>query len=75
MSTRGLQSHLDEEPETKKSVVAEAELLIAEQAAILALDDIEDFSDDDEVKVDPDGVQTFKQEPEIIIIDWILDLR
>ena len=43
--------------------------MIAEQAAILAQDDIEDFSDDDEVKIGPGGVRPLKQQPEIIIID------
>jgi hypothetical protein len=64
-----MQSHLEKETETKTSFDAKAELLAAEQAAILALDDIEDFSDEDEVKVVAGGVHSLKQQPDIIIVD------
>jgi hypothetical protein len=50
-STRNLYSHVEKESFKSSDTNKAAELMAEEQAAILALDDIEDFSDEDDVKV------------------------
>ena len=67
ISGRNLYSHI-EKASSQSAGDARADVLAEEQAAILALDDIEDFSDDDGIQPDP-RVPSVTQEPEIIVID------
>lgn len=67
ISGRNLYSHV-EKVSFQTAGDAKAEIQAEEQAAIMALDDIEDFSDDDDIQPDP-MVPSARQEPEIIVID------
>ena len=67
ISGRNLYSHV-EKVTFQSSGDVKAEMQAEEQAAILAVDDIEDFSDDDGVQPNP-VVPSVTQEPEIIVID------